>query len=1224
MTPATLGAADGTTAGAVVRIENMTKVPGSNRGFPADDFFTFHRILNPVNSRGVRLLTTESNKMRIHNEGSSTLVITKLTTTNTANFKVSGVSIPSGGLKIEPGKYVTATVTFVTSDGAARSLITESLVMQSNADNAGRVKVTFRGAFMLRTEGGNEINAQQVFQAYGFQTEMGRDRYGKVIVRPSSKYPSEEDVNAGVHGDMVLSKWFVQADPSKPIRAFQLAAFHGPEQAKTELLGDKNALQGNMVFLHGSKYHQSLLSRATDTGTELAGKYAAKTEQHFKITIAGYKTTGGTPNGSLKDEILGVRVYRVIDQNGRVVPNEYIALMDYIGTGCGQGSHNCDWNDNAIYIINARPEGVPKALGISDLAVEVGTAKKYDISGSFDRGFAGNAFTYTAARVGGGSLPSWIQLDRETGTFTVNAPSSSQGNQYAIKVTAKDYNGLQVSSNFTVKVGGTATNASPVAVAGASPRSGVAPLKVTLDGTASRDPDGSIANYAWAWNGGSATGAKADIVLASGTYDITLTVRDNLGKTAKDVVRIQVDPETTPQTDGYWLEAECAAVGSNWNTGSSSAASGGKYVVSNRSSMSGPPNDVAANRLRFTVNNVEPGNYQLFARILAPNTGADSYWVRVNGGSWFAWNSGINTGSQFAWNRYIGNDFPALRAGTNTIDFAFREAGTRLDKLLIAPGTDLPSGLGEAATNCGTATNQAPVARATVSQTSGVAPLTVVLDGSGSTDADGSITAYNWKWSGGQGTGKQAAVTLGEGTYPITLTVTDDDGARATDVVTVAVSAEPGTDPPSDPKDDLWLEAECAAVGTKWAVKSDGSASNGSYVVVTKGNAYSAPPSDISDNRVRFTFTTAAAGTYRLFARVLAASGLDDSFYVRVNGGSWYSWDNGLSGASGFAWREYGKGLLSLKSGTNTIDFAYREDGTKLDKLYLTPGATVPTGYGGVDDNCGDLADDGSDEWLETECGDLASGWTTVNSPAASNGAYIVYNGPRNLTVPGDAATDRKAYFTVDVNAAGNYHLFLRLDAPSDDDNSVWVRVDDGKWMKMWKDAGGNNLLTNGFEWHRVNDDGKSAVFNLAVGQHTITLANRESGTMLDKLNLSLSSTLPVGEGVAALNCVPAQATRLAPSITQPAATVAETTTDLRIFPNPVLQELTVNYRATQEGIIDIEIYDVNGRVLQSLRREKSGPQLSTRIPVSDLSAGMYHLRIVGEGRPLIVPFVKQ
>ena len=1218
--PAALMAADGA-VGAVVRIENMTKVPGSNRSFPADDFFTFHRILNPVNSRGVTLLSTERNQMRIHNDGATTLVITKLTSTNTAHFKISGLSIPSGGLKVEPGKYVTATVTFVTAEGTAKRLITEYLVMDSNADNSSRVKVTFRGAYMTRPEGSNEINAQQVFQAFGLQTEMGKDQYGKYIVRPSSNYPKEEDVNGGKHGDMVLSKWFVQADPSKPIRAFQLAAFHGPEGASTELLGDRNVLQGGMTFSHPVRYHQSLLARATDNATDLAGKYAAKTDQHFKITIAGYKTTGGTPNGSLKDDILGVRVYRVIDQNGRVVPNEYIALMDYIGTGCGQGSHNCDWNDNAIYIINARPEAVPRALGISDLTVEVGTPRDYSVEAGFDRGFAGNDFTYTAARVGGGSIPSWIQLNRETGTFTVNAPSSSQGSQYAIRVTAKDYNGLQASSDFTIKVNGTATNAAPVAVASANPLRGTAPLKVTLDGSASKDPDGSIANYAWTWSGGSATGAKTDIVLPAGTYDVTLTVRDNLGKTAKDVVRIQVDSQTDPPTEGYWLEAECAAVGSNWSTVSGTGASEGKYVVSSRNSVSSPPSDVAANRVRFTLNNVKQGTYYLFARLKAPDTSSDSYWVRVNGGAWFAWNRNIAGKDQFEWNLYSGSSFPTLKEGTNIIDFAYREAGTRLDKLLISPNDTYPVGLGDAAGNCGTAANQPPVARATVSKSSGVAPLTVTLDGSGSSDADGTITSYKWSWPGGTKTGKQATVTLAEGSYAITLTVTDDDGAGASATVKVEVSADPGTDPPAD--GDLWLEAECAQVGASWTVKTDAAAANGKYVVREKGSSTSAPPSDIADNRVRFPFTTATAGTYRLFARVLAGSVYDDSFYVRINGGSWYAWNRRLWGSDQFVWKEYEEGLLDLKAGSNTIDFAYREDGTKLDKLYLTRSTNTPGGMGGTDESCGGPGDTTTEAWLETECGDLASGWSTVSSAAASNGSYIVYTGPRNLNVPGDAETDRKAYFPVEVTTAGKYHLFLRVDAPSDDDNSVWVRVDEGAWLKMWKAVGGEKMLTNGFEWYKVNNDGRDVVFDLSPGKHTITLANRESGTMLDKLRLSLASSLPTGEGGTAPNCSAASATQLSATL-MPTASVSEIKPALRVFPNPTLAELTVNYEASQEGIIDLEVYDVNGRVVKSLRREKSGQVLSIRIPVYDLSAGMYHLRVRGEGRPLMIPFVKQ
>ncbi|WP_157976091.1 PKD domain-containing protein [Lewinella sp. IMCC34191] len=1287
----------------------MTKVPGSNRGFPAEDFFTFHRILNPINSKGVRLLTTESNKMRIHNDGTGKLVITKLTTTNTDNFRISGVSIPSGGLSVDPGKYITVTVTFVTDDGRAKRLVTDKLVMSSNADNAGSIDVTFRGAYMTKPEGGNEIDAQQIFQSFGFQTEMGKDQYGNYIVRPSSDYPTEKDVNAGVHGDLILSRWFTQADPKKPIRAFQLAALHGPGQVKTEFLGDKNVLQGDMRFIHGSAYHQSLLSRATNTTTDLAGDYASRAENRFKITIAGFKTTGGTPNGSLKDEILGIRVYRVIDYKGRLVPNEYIALMDYIGNGCGQGSSNCDWNDNAIYIINARPENVPTALDIPNLTVEAGKATEMNVNGAFDRGYAGNKFTFTAGLAGGGSLPSWVAFDRTRGVFDIKAPANAAGKLYEVKVTAKGYNGLTATSTFALVVDdssinctvdantsttgkvlrcsdskvqlsgytstgvyrwtgpngfsstaqnptvskagiyklaagsdcdrisivevfsdpdcgtGGSTNVAPTANATASRTRGVAPLDVTLDGSGSQDTDGSIVEYAWTWNGNTAAGPKPELVLDAGTYNITLTVRDNQGKLATDVVTIKVDPEQEPRATDFWLEAECATVGSNWKTVSSSAASGGRYVVSTKSSLSVSPEDVPANRIRFTLDNVEQGSYYLLARIQAPSTNSDSYWVRVNGNSWFEWKRGITEGAGFQWNLYGGSNFSSLREGTNTIDFAFREGDTRLDKILVSRTNTYPTGTGEAAGNCGTVANQPPVARASVSTSSGIAPLTLTFDGSQSSDTDGTITKYDWKWSGGGGTGQREVVTLGEGTYAVTLTVTDDDGATATDVVNVVVSPDPGTPPPPPNGDDeFWLEAECASVGAKWSVKASSAASNGSYVVVENGNSYSAPPADRASNQVSFSVTTASAGAYRLFARILAASGQDDSFYLRVNGGGWYAWSRGLSGDPGFVWREYPEGSINLQAGTNTIDIAFREDGLQLDKLYLTGMNTTPSGYGGVDDNCEDLADDGTDEWLEIECGDLGSGWSTASSPAASNDTYIVYTGTRNLNVPGDADSDRKAYFNVDVTAAGDYHLFLRLNAPTFGDNSVWIQVDNGDWVQMWKKVGGDKLITNGFEWRKVNDDGADVTFRLGVGQHTITLANRESGTMLDKLNLSLSSQLPIGEGIAATNCAGSQLLQAGASIT-PATTLSEVPDGtVKLYPNPVETRLTLEYTDDYVGDVDIFISDVTGRTITTLKQAKEADQLRTLLEVGNLTPGMYQIRVISEGRPLVVPFVKR
>ena len=67
------------------------------------------------------------------------------------------------------------------------------------------------------------------------------------------------------------------------------------------------------------------------------------------------------------------------------------------------------------------------------------------------------------------------------------------------------------------------------------------------------------------------------------------------------------------------------------------------------------------------------------------------------------------------------------------------------------------------------------------------------FDGTGSTDPDGSITGYAWTF--GDGTSATGATVThaysSAGTYPITLTVTDDQGATATTANTVSVTGPP-------------------------------------------------------------------------------------------------------------------------------------------------------------------------------------------------------------------------------------------------------------------------------------------------------------------------------------------------------------------------------------------------------------------------------------------------
>ncbi len=381
--------------------------------------------------------------------------------------------------------------------------------------------------------------------------------------------------------------------------------------------------------------------------------------------------------------------------------------------------------------------------------------------------------------------------------------------------------------------GGGPVNQPPTAKAN-GPYTGQTGSAVAFSSAGSSDPDGSIAGYSWDFgDGATSTAANPSHTYgAAGTYTVSLTVTDDQGATgnASTTATISDPPNNNPPVAAF--------------NGSPTSGSAPLSVSFSDQSTNAPTTwswsfgdgaTSTAQNPNHTYNN--PGTYDVSLTVTNAN-GSDTLtktgYITVNTpppageGYILSKNADFSTDDR----AFTTSDVMYMKVWTNAVDFNDMRkerwemkdpGGTKIRQNFTNHGdgtwtasfalSGLPTNSvdwtwkGQVEDNArnkyqpttavtvtaGGGGNQAPTANAN-GPYSGTAGNAVSFSSAGSSDPDGSIVSYSWDF--GDGATSSAAnpshTYASAGTYTVSLTVTDDQGATNTDVTSADITGGGG------------------------------------------------------------------------------------------------------------------------------------------------------------------------------------------------------------------------------------------------------------------------------------------------------------------------------------------------------------------------------------------------------------------------------------------------
>lgn len=742
----------------------------------------------------------------------------------------------------------------------------------------------------------------------------------------------------------------------------------------------------------------------------------------------------------------------------------------------------------------------------------------------------------------------------------------------------------------------------------------------TLTGSGSFDPDGTISSYSWTQEFGPSqasigTPNSANTIVSrmiAGLYRFRLTARDNDGAIATNTIDVEIIGSQSNQAPVANPGNKISTTGSSVTVnGSGSYDPDGRVVSYNWKQYSGPTNATisSARSASSTVSNLARGSYYFELEVVDDKGGVSKGYVNVAAGGTSSQPPPPNQSPQasaggtqnlilptnaatldgsastdpdgniasYRW-RQVSGPTTAPMSNANAVRNVVSNmvAGSYVFELTVTDN-DGATAAARMTINLTNGNNTPPIANAGWNQTLPLPINAATLNGSSSTDPDGSIVSYRWTQISGPTTAPMTnpnGVTnvvsnMVAGTYTFRLTVTDNQGATATadmNVILVGAVNEPPT-ANAGWNQNLILPTNAATLNGSASSDPDGSIT--SYRWTQISGPSTVPMSN--PNGVSNVVSNMVAGTYTFRLTVTDNQGASSSATMDVN----LRAENNTPPVANAGWNQ----TIPLPINAATLNGSASSDADGYIASYRwvqisgpsIPPMSNPNGVTNIITNL--IAGTYTFQLTVTD---------NQGSSATSN-VNIILTGGNNQAPVADVSWNQTLFWPVNaatLNGQGSY----------DPDGSIasyrWVQVSGPSTAAM------NNP-----------NIARPVVSNLVIGTYTFRLTVTDNGGLNNSAEMRVIVTNSTGQASASTSGLDQSSMLMA---RQDNASPASTSSKFSVYPNPATSFITLEFGELSAENGTIQIYAASGAILMQEKIQGIKSVRNKRIDLSNFKQGAY------------------